>query len=197
MRERRLIPRGEPGDLVSDPALAAAQARRLLAEGAVDTICVHGDTPGAVAIARAVAAVMERPGRTGGGWVGEPLIGDRAWTVPVVYEAHGVAERLGLAPERLAAEHAACTWSVVELGFQPGFAYLESPDWRFEVPREPAPRMVEAGLLAVAGRRSGIYPGRGPGGWPGIGRVRGFPLLTPEGARLRVGDTLRFRPVAP
>jgi UPF0271 protein len=50
-----LVPRGEPGALITDPAAAAAQARRL--EG-VDTICVHADTPGALAIARAVREAL-------------------------------------------------------------------------------------------------------------------------------------------
>lgn len=49
-----LVPRGEPGALVDDPAVAAARARELASRGDVDTLCVHGDTPGAVAIARAV-----------------------------------------------------------------------------------------------------------------------------------------------
>ena len=42
MRGGRLVPRGEPGALIADPAAAAENARRLFA--AVDTICVHGDT---------------------------------------------------------------------------------------------------------------------------------------------------------
>jgi len=49
-----LVPRGEPGALVVDPAIAAARTRELAAHGGVDTLCIHGDTPGAVAIARAV-----------------------------------------------------------------------------------------------------------------------------------------------
>jgi UPF0271 protein len=57
-----LVPRNEPGALIEDPILAAAQARRLARSGTVDTICVHGDTPGAVAIARAVREALEREG---------------------------------------------------------------------------------------------------------------------------------------
>lgn len=49
-----LVPRSEPGALITDPAQAAAQAKRL----EVDTICVHGDTPDALAIARAVRASL-------------------------------------------------------------------------------------------------------------------------------------------
>jgi UPF0271 protein len=58
-----LVPRGEPGALVTDPALAAAQALRLAASGSFDTVCVHGDTPGAVAIARAVREALDRTSR--------------------------------------------------------------------------------------------------------------------------------------
>jgi UPF0271 protein len=50
-----LVPRSEPGALITDPAEAAAQARRL--EG-VDTICIHADTPGALEIARAVREAL-------------------------------------------------------------------------------------------------------------------------------------------
>ena len=39
--------------LITDPAEAAAQAARFAAEGKADTICVHGDTPGAVEILKA------------------------------------------------------------------------------------------------------------------------------------------------
>lgn len=47
-----LVPRGDPGAMVVLPAQAAAQARTLAPS--VDTLCVHGDTEGALHIARAV-----------------------------------------------------------------------------------------------------------------------------------------------
>ena len=69
LRSRRL-----PDAVLHDPQQAAAQALRLAQEGAVvastgevvrvraDTICLHGDTPGAVAIAQAVAAALRAAG---------------------------------------------------------------------------------------------------------------------------------------
>jgi UPF0271 protein len=54
-----LVPRGEPGALVSDPAAAAAQALAIATRGAADTICVHGDGPNAEAVARAVRAALD------------------------------------------------------------------------------------------------------------------------------------------
>jgi 5-oxoprolinase (ATP-hydrolysing) subunit A len=54
-----LVDRSQPGALLCGEA-ALEQARRL-AHG-VDTICVHGDTPGAVELARAVRAALEAAG---------------------------------------------------------------------------------------------------------------------------------------
>jgi 5-oxoprolinase (ATP-hydrolysing) subunit A len=55
-----LVPRGQPGALLHDPKLAAAQAERLSQSGQFDTLCVHGDSPGSLAIARAVRAALEQ-----------------------------------------------------------------------------------------------------------------------------------------
>jgi UPF0271 protein len=57
LRSRRL-----PGALILDPEQAAAQAVRLAADGRVDTISVHSDTPGAVSILAAVREVLTRAG---------------------------------------------------------------------------------------------------------------------------------------
>ena len=54
----QLIPRGEPGAVVSEPEAAAALARLLVGEGEVETICTHGDHPRALEVARAVRAVL-------------------------------------------------------------------------------------------------------------------------------------------
>jgi UPF0271 protein len=42
-----------PDALITDPGQAAAQAVRLAREGHAQTICVHGDTPGSIAILKA------------------------------------------------------------------------------------------------------------------------------------------------
>jgi UPF0271 protein len=68
-----LVDRASPGAVLDDPNEAAAQALSL-ARGAVvasdgslltlwvDTLCIHGDSPGAVAIATAVRAAMDGAG---------------------------------------------------------------------------------------------------------------------------------------
>ena len=56
----RLVPRGEPGAVITDGAVIAANAVALAAS--VDSVCVHGDTPGAVAHAAAVRHALEVAG---------------------------------------------------------------------------------------------------------------------------------------
>jgi len=58
----RLVSRSEAGAVITDPAAAAAQAIRLAGDGVCDTICVHGDTEGAIAIASAVRRGLEDAG---------------------------------------------------------------------------------------------------------------------------------------
>jgi UPF0271 protein len=54
--------RALPGAVYEEPELAARQAIRLAQRGDIDTLCIHGDTPGALAIARAVRAALSRDG---------------------------------------------------------------------------------------------------------------------------------------
>ena len=69
-----LVPRTRPDALLSDPKEGARRVLRMLREGKVqsvegrdvdvraDTICVHGDTPGAVAFARELRMQLESHG---------------------------------------------------------------------------------------------------------------------------------------
>jgi len=58
--EGRLVPRSEPGAVLSDALVIARRAVELAA--AVESVCVHGDEPGAVRHARAVRAALEESG---------------------------------------------------------------------------------------------------------------------------------------
>lgn len=83
-----------------------------------------------------------------------------------------LARTAGLTAKQVAQIHSAETYTVLATGFAPGFAYLGSIDERIAMPRRPDPRpVVEVGSLAIADRRTGIYPSTGPGGWRLIGRV--------------------------
>jgi 5-oxoprolinase (ATP-hydrolysing) subunit A len=56
----RLVPRDQPGAVLSDSGTIAANALELARR--VDSVCVHGDSPGAVGHARAVRRALEDAG---------------------------------------------------------------------------------------------------------------------------------------
>ena len=73
-RDGKLAPRGTPGAVIHDVGVVEERAARMAREGRVRTvdgsdlalnaatICVHGDTPDAVALLRAVRGRLERDG---------------------------------------------------------------------------------------------------------------------------------------
>jgi UPF0271 protein len=72
--EATLVPRSEPGAVLEDPDRIAERVVRIATEGVVEavdgsvvevraeSICVHGDTPGAVTIAERVRSALEDAG---------------------------------------------------------------------------------------------------------------------------------------
>ncbi|GAA4058959.1 urea amidolyase family protein [Microbacterium laevaniformans] len=125
----------------------------------------------------------------------------RTVEIPVVYDGedlHPLAAELGISVAQLTARHAAADWTVAFTGFAPGFGYLVSADWHYDVPRRSRPRpRVPAGAVALAGRFSGAYPRSTPGGWQLIGTTPAV-LFDPDAASpalLQPGDLVRFVPV--
>jgi UPF0271 protein len=57
-----LVSRDEPDAVLHDPDEVAGRAVELARSGSVDSVCVHGDSPGAVATAHAVRAALEAAG---------------------------------------------------------------------------------------------------------------------------------------
>ncbi|HWJ08269.1 MAG TPA: 5-oxoprolinase subunit PxpA [Nocardioides sp.] len=57
-----LVPRSEPGAVLTDAGTVAAQAVRLASSGTVRSLCVHGDSPGAPGLAAAVREALSSAG---------------------------------------------------------------------------------------------------------------------------------------
>ena len=135
-----------------------------------------------------------------------PAVAGRYRSIPVVYGGdHGpdldeVARLTGLEPDEVVRLHGSAELVVEILGFAPGFPYLGTLPAELEVPRLATPRTATpAGSVAIAGRRSGIYPAPLPGGWRVIGRtpVGLFDPRREPPAYLAPGDRVRFVPIAP
>lgn len=97
--------------------------------------------------------------------VEEPLI-----TIPVCYEKeYGpdldfVALKNTISVEEIIQCHTATEYRVYMLGFLPGFAYMGLIDEKIVSPRKQYPAPVEAGSVGIAGKQTGIYPFKSPGG---------------------------------
>lgn len=202
---RRILPSGEAALLVEcddlrevialHDALAAAPADGLVElVPAARTLLVVVD-PGRLPLESAASWVRRAETTAVVAPAGGP--GDTV-VVPVVYDGADLTEAaavLGWAPDELVARHTGAVWRVAFIGFAPGFAYLVSGDWPFDVPRLAAPRTrVPAGAVGLAGAFSGVYPRESPGGWQLIGRTE-FPLwdlAADPPARLAPGTRVRF-----
>jgi len=115
--------------------------------------------------------------------------------LPAIYDGpdlDDVARAISRSTDDVRALHAATVFVVETMGFAPGFAYLAGLPEVLQLPRRATPRpRVPAGSLAIAAAYSAVYPFDSPGGWHLIGRVP-VAMFGPDGARLQLGDRVRF-----
>lgn len=183
------VPLGEHA--IRFPRPAGASARSILRAarawpGVVDVVVAREDV--AVYFAQAPAP-------------GELVLDDEAGDPPREHVLHAtydgedlaaVAQHTRLSIAEVIERHAARSYTVDTIGFRPGFAYLVGLDPALVLPRRATPRpRVPAGSLAIADAFTAVYPGESPGGWHLIGRVA-EPMFGPAGARLELGDRVRF-----
>jgi KipI family sensor histidine kinase inhibitor len=128
----------------------------------------------------------------------------RRWLVPACYAAEcapdlgAVAERLGLAQERVVALHSGATYRIYMYGFAPGFAYLGGLPEELAISRRATPRpRAEASSLLIAGGQALITTVPMPTGWHVLGRTpeRFFSLGRDPVVLAAVGDEVRFDPI--
>ncbi|MBE2276324.1 MAG: 5-oxoprolinase subunit PxpB [Rhodobacteraceae bacterium] len=183
-----------------DLALAAAPF-----PGVVETVptyralLVHFDplTTETAALERHLLALVDRPA---------PVAhSPRRWRVPVAYGGeHGadldeMARHSGLSPAGFIAAHAAPVYTVMMIGFLPGFAYLGGLDPRLARPRRDHPRpRVPAASVSIGGAQTAIGSVEGPSGWHLIGRTPALPFLPRRDPvfLFDAGDEICFQPVS-
>lgn len=122
----------------------------------------------------------------------------RLHRIPVVYDGadlEEVANRLGLAKDRVVELHTRPIYRAFLVGFVPGWAYLGPLPDELVTPRRATPRTaVPSGSVAIAGQQTGIYPLDSPGGWNLIGHtsVRLFFPDSDPPSLFRAGDRVKF-----
>lgn len=157
------------------------------------TLCLDPATADRESLAARLGAMAEAPV--------PPTAEPRRWALPICHDADlapdlaDVCAATGLAASEVTAGHRACRFTVLALGFLPGFPYLGPLDARLALPRRATPRLrVPAGSVGIANAMCCIYPWDSPGGWNLIGRSPA-PLFDPAADvpnTLEAGDSVRF-----
>ncbi len=120
-----------------------------------------------------------------------PAMEGRLHEIPCDYsgpDLAAVASACGLTEKEVIAIHSEKKYTVVFLGFLPGFAYMGPTDERITVSRKDKPASIQAGDIGLAGNQTGIYPSASPGGWQIIAHTAQIP-------HFKAGDRVRFIPI--
>jgi KipI family sensor histidine kinase inhibitor len=202
----RLLPMGDRAVLAEVDSLEAAIALHDRLEGtrpagvldlvpAARTVLVRVD-PVRMPLAAAKSWIVEVVRDAAAARTASPAVVE----LDVEYDGADLSETaalIGITADELVRRHTAAEWTVAFTGFAPGFGYLVSPQWRFDVPRLESPRTrVPRGAVGLAGEFTGAYPRETPGGWRLIGRTSAA-LFDPDAASpalLAPGARVRFRP---
>ncbi len=132
----------------------------------------------------------------------DPLLFDQKIVeIPMKYDGqdlHFVADKCELSVEELIRIHSKTEYSVVMLGFLPGFTYLGFNAPSLILPRKDTPNLhIPKGSVAIASKFCGIYPSDSPGGWYILGTtdIKLFDAKASPPSIFQVGDRLKFVPV--
>ncbi len=125
-------------------------------------------------------------------------------TIPVCYggkfgpDIDEVASIHNLAVDEVIRLHSSAEYKVYMIGFVPGFAYMGGLNDLLATPRKATPRSaVPAGAVGIAGKQTGVYPLKTPGGWQIIGQtpVKMFDATRPQPSLLKAGDRVVFKSI--
>jgi KipI family sensor histidine kinase inhibitor len=94
--------------------------------------------------------------------------------------------------------HTAVVYTVMMIGFLPGFAYLGGLDPRLARPRRSVPRpRIPANSISIGGAQTAVGTVEGPSGWHLIGRTpaRAFQRGREPVFLFEQGDEIVFAPI--
>ena len=95
--------------------------------------------------------------------------------------------------------HSSTTYSVLSMGFLPGFLYLGVNDKKLYCERKDKPELnIKIGSIGIARDQTGIYPQDSPGGWRIIGRspISFFNVNDKSPCFAKPGDKIKFQSIS-
>ncbi|MFG6147918.1 5-oxoprolinase subunit PxpB [Halobacillus sp. B23F22_1] len=129
----------------------------------------------------------------------------RTIEIPVCYggefgpDLEFVAEHNNLTTREVIDIHKSGDYSVYMIGFAPGFPFIGGMSDKIAAPRRNSPRLeIPERTVGIAGKQTGVYPIKTPGGWQLIGRTPKR-LFTPDQeipSLLRAGDKIIFKEIS-
>ena len=186
-------------EVIAEATVRAVIAAELLeGAGAADLATTHADAVGGATRGAPESGPAVDPVTHASGGHSRP---GSLHVVPVSYggadgpDLADVAARTGLSEAEVVRLHSDAEYTVLVLGFMPGFPYLGILPVELDLPRRATPRVrVPAGSVAITGRQTGIYPFASPGGWHLIGRTstRTWDPATNPPTLMAPGDRVRF-----
>jgi inhibitor of KinA len=121
--------------------------------------------------------------------------------IPVLYGGeHGpdlplIAEKNKLDERVVIDLHTSRDYLIYMMGFIPGFTYLGGMSEKIATRRKSNPRAeISAGSVGIAGKQTGIYPVKSPGGWQILGKtpVKLYDERKESPILLEAGNYIRF-----
>ena len=129
----------------------------------------------------------------------------RIWNIPVCYDLsfgidlEDLSNSNSISIDEIIKLHSSTSYSVLSMGFLPGFLYLGMNHKKLYCERKDKPELnIKSGSIGIARDQTGIYPQDSPGGWRIIGRspISFFNVNEKSPCFTRPGDKIKFQNIS-
>ena len=129
----------------------------------------------------------------------------RIWNIPVCYDLsfgidlEDLSTSNSISTDEIIKLHSSTTYSVLSMGFLPGFLYLGMNHKKLYCERKDKPELnIKSGSIGIARDQTGIYPQDSPGGWRIIGRspISFFNVDEKSPCFAKPGDKIKFQNIS-
>ena len=126
----------------------------------------------------------------------------KIWKIPVCYDLsfgidlEDLSTLNSISLDEIIKIHSSTTYSVLSMGFLPGFLYLGMNHKKLYCERKDKPELnIKSGSIGIARDQTGIYPQDSPGGWMIIGRspISFFNVNEKSPCFAEPGDKIKFQ----